>query len=424
MRFRGLLVLLIGAVGAFFSLCPDSASAFDEFDTEHAPSRFVLSHEDLSLEIKGRARLGLHDLQGNGGPEYDSHTDTATIGTRSPFVELDSFDLSFRLNWNKLVWFNTNLAFYTDTTTLSAIYFEYEQALTGWFSHGVEIGYLSSFVATDRHTIRYPLIAIDYWKNPEYHLAYGAKFTLAPETSISAYASISFMRPLRTEPIHGSPTYAGSYSTLAYGSATPYSGNSAAGTFLLRFFTHGFFVEGFGQIGEIVTSKGLDTLMSVYPFYRAMDGFNANTLRDFVWWAGGRIAYNGYGIHLMAESIASQEHLIRRVGVYAQASYTYTRDSDFLNTFEILARYEGAWTLDSTQLQASGNTLRTPDINNAISWDHTIITLAARLRILKDILTLRVEYSFFLEDNDVKSRNLKQVDIDDNELLIQIEARY
>lgn len=419
---RRLIIAFMG-VCASFGLMGD-AFAFDEFDAEHAPARFVLNYEDLSLEIKGRARLGLHDIQGSGGPEYDSQTDTATIGTRSPFVELDSFDLSFRLNWNQLIWFNTNISFYTDSTSLSAIYFEYEQTLTDWYGHGVEVGYLSPVVATDRHTIRYPLIAAAYWKNPEYHIAYGAKFIVSEETHFSLYASASFMRPLRTEPIHGSPTYAGAYSTLSYGSAKPYSGNSSSGTFLARFYTHGFFAEGFGQIGDIVTAKGLDTLISAYPYYRALDGYNAGDVRAFVWWAGARVAYNGYGVHVMVEAIASKEHLIRRVGTYAQASYIFVRDSDYLNAFELLARYEAAWTLDSTEVQQTGKTLRTPDINNAISWDHQIVTLAARVRIVKDILTLRVEYSFFFEDNGVSALDYKQNDVDDNELLIQIEARY
>lgn len=404
--------------------CAHDAFAFDEFDAEHAPARFSLSYEELSLEIKARARLGLHDLQGRGGPEYDSQTDTATIGTRSPFVELDSFDLSFRLNWNKLIWFNANLSFYTDSTALSAIYFEYEQEIASWYAHGLEAGYLSSVVATDRHTVRYPLIATEYWKNPEYHVAYGAKFRISGDSAFSAVASASFMRPLRTEPIHGSPTYAGAYSTLSYGSAKPYSGNSAAGTFLLKIFSHGFWAEGFGQIGEIVSAKGLDTLISAYPYYRSLDGYNSGDTRAFVWWAGARIGYNGYGAHFMAEAIASQEHLIRRAGMYAQASYSFSRDSDYFNNFELLARYEAAWTLDSDKIQKTGNTLRTPDINNAISWDHQIVTLAARMRIVKDILSLRLEYSFFVEKNSVKALNYNQLDIDDNELLIQIEARY
>ena len=418
--------LLLTAAMAAISLPAFDADAwaFDEFDTAYAPPRFTLNYRVLTLEIKGRARLGLHDLQGEGGPDYDSPTDTATIGTRSPFVELDSFDLAFRLNWQELIWLNTNISFLTDSTSLSAIYFEYKDQLESWFSHGAEVGYLSSVAATDRHTVRYPLIAMEYWKNPEYHAAYGARFEFSENTAMTAYASLSLMRPLKSEPIHGSPTYAGSYKTMAYGSSKPFSGNSVSGTLLLRFQLYDFTAEGFGNIGQLSTKKGIDTLISDYPYYRTLDEFDANQKEALAWWAGGRLSYNGYGLHIMAECIASQEQYIHRVGMYAQTSYTWNRDSDFLNTFEILARYDAAWTLDSTKVNSSGNTLRTPDTNNAISWDHHIITLAGRMQIIEDILSLRLEYSFLLEKNSVPIHQIDNQSVDDNELLLQIEARY
>ena len=403
---------------------PDTAWAFDEFDTAYAPQRFTLKLRDFTLEIKGRARLGLHDLEGDGGPEYDSPTDTATIGTRSPFVELDSFDLALRLNWMETLWLNTNISFLTDTTALSAIYFEYRGEIDDMVSHGAEVGYLSSVVATDRHTVRYPLIAAAYWKNPEYHAAYGVKVDFTEDTNLSTYVSAAFMRPLTTEPIHGSPTYAGSYKTLAYGSAKPYSGNSAAGTLLVRLQTYGFAVEGFGNIGKITTKKGIETLISDYPYYRALPDFDASQNSALAWWAGGRLSYNGYGVHVMAEAIASQEQLIHRVGTYAQAGYSFDRDSDYFNHFELLVRYDALWTLDSTKTNDNGISLRTPDTNNAISWDHQIVTLAGKMHLIDDILALRLEYSFFLEKNDVPACNLANRSIDDNELLLQIEARY
>ncbi len=403
---------------------PRQAFSFDEFDTLYAPPRFALHYRDLTLEIKGRARLGLHDLQGDGGPGYDSPTDTATIGTRSPFVELDSFDLALRLNWLETVWFNTNISFLTDSTSLSAIYFEYRDEINDWYSHGIELGYLSPVVATDRHTARYPLIAIDYWKNPEYHAAYAAKFAFTDDIALSLYASASFMRPLRQEPIHGSPTYAGSYTTLSYGSAKPYSGNSESGTFMLRFQAFGFGADAFATIGKIVNAKGLETLYSAYPYYRSLDDFNNDKSEATVWWAGGRLQYNGYGVHLLAEAIASEEQLIRRAGLYTQGSYTFYRDSDFFNELELLVRYEQTWTLNSTKVSALNTSLRTPEVSNAISWDHQIVTLAARLRILYDILSLRVEYSFFMEQNNTPKLDMHNLSIDDNELLIQLEARY
>ena len=400
------------------------AAAFDEFDTVHAPPRFTLSGEDLTLEIKGRARLGLHDLQGEGGPGYDSPTDTATIGTRSPFVELDSFELAFRLNWQELLWLNTNVAFTTDGASLGAIYFEYKQELETWFSHGAEIGYQNSIVATHRHTVRYPLIATQYWKNPEYHAVYGARFEPGENTAIVLYAALSMMRPLKSEPIHGSATYAGALKTLSYGAAKAFSGNSVAGTALLRFSTHGFTAEGFGHVGQIATKNGINTLIADFPYYRALAGFDPEANTSLVWWAGGRLAYDGYGVHLMAEAIASKEQHLERAGMYVQASYTYKRDANYFNTFEILGRYEQTWLLDADKPIDAAHALRTPEINNAISWDHRIVTLAARLNIIGDILSLRLEYSFFMEENGIPDLGIATVPFDDNELLLQIEARY
>ena len=419
-----LCAVVCALVVCAFGVYPKSAAAFDEFDTEHAPPRFTLEYRDLTLEVKGRARIGLHDLQGEGGPGYDSPTDTATIGTRSPFVELDSFELAFRLNWREFLWLNANVDFVTSGASLSAIYFEYKQALSEGFSHGAEVGYQNSIAATHRHTVRYPLIALNYWKHPEYHAAYGAHFDLAPMTSLVIYASIAMTRPLKSDPIHGSSTYAGSLKTLSYGAAKAFSGNGPAGTGLIRFTTHGFSLEGFGYVGSLTTKDGLNTLISDFPYYRAMKGFDANENHCFAWWAGGRLAYNGYGVHVLAEAIASQEQLIKRVGMYAQASYTYRRDADYFNEFEFLVRYEQTWLRDADALLNETHALRSTELNNAITWDHQIITLAARLNIIEDILSIRAEYSFFLEKNGVPSLQIDDVDYDDNELLIQIEARY
>lgn len=422
--FIRFLCLSASLLFSFIVLLPDSAFAFDEFDTEHAPPRFTLDYKALTFEIKGRARLGFHDLQGEGGPGYDSPTDTATIGTRSPFVELDSFELSFRLNWKELLWINANVAFLTDSTSLSAIYFEYKQELESWFSHGAEIGYQNSIAATHRHTVRYPIIASNYWKNPEYHAAYGANFKFADKTALSLYASISMMRPLKSEPIHGSSTYAGSLKTMSYGPAKAFSGNSAAGTALVRLTSHGFMLEGFGHIGKIATKNGINTLVSDFPYYRSLPDYSSEDLETTVWWAGGRIAWNGYGVHIMGEAIASAEQHIKRAGMYVQASYTFERDAEYMNTFEFLIRYEQTWLFNSTDLIDNTHAFRSPEVNNAITWDHQIITLAARLNIIEDILSIRAEYNFFLEDNGVPALNIDDSPFDDNELLIQIEAKY
>jgi len=401
------------------------AFAFDEFDAVHAPARFTLSVDDLTLEIKGRMRLGLHDLEGSGGPGYDSPTDTATIGTRSPFVELDSFDLAFRVRWKDLLWLNTNVQFLTTGASLSAIYFEYRQVLSDWFEHAVEVGYKQPIVARHRHTVRYPFIATNYWKNPGHHVAYGAKFVLSDETSVSVLASLSLMRPLKAETIHGSPTYRGSFSTLSYGNAEPFSGNAPAGTGLVRFSTHGFLAEGFGFVGKLVTKSGIHVLIADFPYYRHHPSFDPNETEGAAYWYGGRLGYEGYGAHFLAEAIASREHLLSRVGMYAQGGYAYAREGAFwFNEFAGVVRYEQTWLLDSTKPFDESYALRSPEVLNAISWDYQAITLAMRIHIMDTFLALRCEYTFFIEHNGVPALGQKNLNIKNNELLIQLEARY
>ena len=52
---RRLYILVLACLSTFIGMS-SRALAFDEFDMEHAPSRFSLNYEDLTLEIKGRAR--------------------------------------------------------------------------------------------------------------------------------------------------------------------------------------------------------------------------------------------------------------------------------------------------------------------------------------------------------------------------------
>ncbi len=404
---------------------PERALAFDEFDTTHAPARFSIEAQDLALDIKGRMRIGLHDLEGKGGPNYDSPTDTATIGTRSPFVELDSFELSFRGHWKDILWLNANVQFMTDESYLSAIYFEYKQTMNDLFSQGVELGYQNSIAAIDRHTVRYPFIATNYWRNPDYHIAYAAKFSFTPSTALSLYASLGLMRPLKAEPIHGSSEYKGTFSTLAYGSAEAFSGNGPTGTALIRLNTHGFGIDAFGFIGQLTTKNGIHTLISDLPYYRYLPKFNPDETEALAYWYGGRIYYDDMGFHFLAEAIASHEQLLDRVGMYVQAGYNFTRpDAFWVNSIEFVTRYEQTWLLDATQLLDESHALRSPETNNAITWDYRALTLALKTNIAADFVALRLEYTFFWEENGVPALNTPSQSAKNNELLLQIEAKY
>ena len=417
--FPCLLALLIVLL-----MIPESAYAFDEFGEELAPTRFELTIDDLALQIKGRGRIGLHDLQGQGGPEFDSKTDTQTIGTRSPFVELDSFDLAFRFHWDQMLWINASADFTASGAYLSSIYFEYDDELPYNFSQAFEVGYQTSVVATHRHTTRYPLIAAMYWKNPEFHIAYAVSQRFTPETKLTLYADLSMMRPLKSEPLHNSPTYRGTYSLISYGSARSFSGNMPAGTLRLQFTTYGFLLEGFGFLGELSTQSGIDTLVSDIPYYRQMPGYLPDKASGKAWWAGGRIGYDGYGVHFLAEAIYSQEDLLDRFGWYAQASYTYPRESQWFNRFELLFRYEQIYLLNSDIPLNASNALRSPDIINAITWNYDIATIALHANIFRDFVSIRLEYAFIMEENGVDALGIDSVSVDNNELLLQLEARF
>src|SRR5687767_4349422 len=61
------------------------------------PARFTLVSGQRSLGLAGELELELHDIQGRGGVGHDSPSDTRTLGTRSPFMEIDALHLALSL---------------------------------------------------------------------------------------------------------------------------------------------------------------------------------------------------------------------------------------------------------------------------------------------------------------------------------------
>ena len=78
---------------------PTAAATPDDFADHLAAPHFSWeTSEGLELVLKGQARLSLRDIEGRGGPGFDSITDTRTIGTRSPTAGLDDATLATRLS--------------------------------------------------------------------------------------------------------------------------------------------------------------------------------------------------------------------------------------------------------------------------------------------------------------------------------------
>ena len=154
-----LIYRLIGASFPLFflSLIPSiSHGGWDPFSETVSPSHFVLQSEYLTLTLKGEMELEFHDLEGKGGPGFDSPTDTLTLGTRSPFVEIDAFWLAFRMGFSEEIQVNSVLEFSTKNTRVGAVWADYRGTGPHWLSHHLELGYHTPIVAMDRRTERTP----------------------------------------------------------------------------------------------------------------------------------------------------------------------------------------------------------------------------------------------------------------------------
>lgn len=401
-----------------------NALAYDEFDEAYAPNNVALHFNDLSLLLKGRMRLALHDLQGEGGPRFDSPTDTQTIGTRSPFIELDSFDLAFRLQWLKTLSLNASVEFLTSGASLSSIYFAYTDYLTPVIEHRAELGYMQPIFATHRHSARYPLIASTNWKNAEYHAAYSLLFHLNHSTLLRLVLAVSMMRPLKSSPLHASPTYKGSFSLISYADAKAFSGNSAAGSALLALQIHNFELEAFGFVGKLSTAQGIDILIADFPHYRLSPQFEPDATSALALLAGARVSFNMLGFHFMAEASYNKLQYLEQLGYYAEGGFTWSRSASWFHSLSLLLRYEQLFLLHSDTPLSSSMALRSPEVSNAISWDYSIATFAIHGKIFREFLSIRLEYALIFEQNEVAALNQRNLDIDNNELLLQLEARF
>ncbi len=402
-------------------------AAFDEFADGYSPTHFELRARYITLTLKGELEVELHDLEGEGGPGYDSPTDTRTIGTRSPTVNLDTFWLAPRVLLGELVGVNTILEFTTSTARIRAASAEVRATAPAFWRHHASLGYDTPIVTIDRRSERYPLIATIAWREPELHAAYEATFTLAERVELTVGLSLAMMRPLAPAPVREDTSEAGTINVLAYGPARSFSGNGPVGGGRLRLDAYGAFVEGFGFVGRLAAERGTDVLRSSFPNYRELPGYRAesNGYGEF-FWVGARAGYEDHGVHALVEALLTHEDLLWRYGLYAQASYEIRlfREPVWFHTLEPLVRYEFLRLHDGARVNAGGQALRSPAPINAVSWDHDGLTLGLIARVWRDLVALRLEYAFSWEKNGVPGLGVADVPFRDNEFLLQAELRF
>jgi len=418
---RGSAVTLTLTAALACVLAPRPArAAFDEFAEHYSPTHFELRTGWLTLALKGEVELELHDLEGSGGPGYDSPTDTSTIGTRSPTVEIDTFWLALRLGIADELGVNSVLEFTQTDARVGAVWFDVRVQAPGWLEHHVEVGYHTPIVKVDRRTERYPLIGSVYWREPEVHLAYEAVAALGEHVRVDLGLSLAVMRPLGFSSVQESTSDPGTINVLAYGPARSFSGNGPVGGGRLRVTAWCAFVEGFWFWGRLAAERGTDVLRSAF-----VTGTYRTGSRDF-WWAGGRIGYEGYGLTAFVEAIASREDRLRRWGAYGQASYRISLSDEWrwFPSLEPVVRYEAYRILDSTRVGDSGLALRTTALGYAVTWDWDILTLALVAEIYRDVVRLRLEYYFVWEKNGVPALDVADEPFRNDELLVQLEIRF
>ena len=421
-----LLLALMTATG----LAPSGARAsFDEFGEGYIPASFTLNAKYLTLVLKGEIELELHDLEGEGGPGHDSPTDTKTLGTRSPFVEIDTFSLSLRVGFAETVWVYSILDFTMSDASVGAVFVDYRGAGPDWLEHHVEAGYNTPIVRIDRRTERQPLAASIYWRQPEVHLAWEGVFALASHVTLEVGASAAMMRPLGFATVQDSTAQASTINVLAYDRAATFSGNGGVYGGRLRLEVWGAFVDAFGFGGGLVAESGTDVLRSGFSNYRDLPGYDADqTASGDFYWFGGRVGYSGYGVSVVAEAVGSREDLLVRWTAYGQVGYRAELRGDegalLFRAIEPVVRYEAYRIEGSSDLTPSGRALRSTAPINAVSWDFDVLTVAVMTEVWGDFVKLRIEYTLLWEQNGVPALGISNAPFRNDELVVQAELRF
>lgn len=409
---------------ALLALAP-AAEAYDAFADTRSKARFALVSDDgLRLVIKGDARFGLYDLEGEGGFGTDSNTDTATIGTRSAYAALDRARLAFRLETASPLAFYSALRFTPDGAYVEGAWIDLRHAFaSGLALHG-ELGLHAPLAATDRLTIRKPLAERIYWDQPEMHAAGEASLPLGP-AKIWLGVSAAMMRPLGLTPVNDASdrgsTLAVVYNKLAdsFSGIEPVFGVRGG----VALFDAALSLEGFAYLGTLARDAGTAELANNIPYYTPRDQRAALNDDTTYHWFGGRLDVDTHGIEYRIEAITSAESKLERWTAYTQVGYRIEPSllDDWLTLIAPRVRLE-------TYRIVDGGRLRVEAPNKGLTWDWDIVTLALETAIYRDVVTLHVEYSFIGEivegDGDAPLAGLGSDHFDNDEFTAQFELRF
>jgi hypothetical protein len=404
-------------------LLAGTARAWDPFDDAESPSHFELVDGDMKLALKGELSLTFHDLEGEGGPGNDSNTDTRTIGTRSPFIELSGFTLAPRLTLTPGLSVNTELRFTPEDAQVAATWFD-GRAETGDFEHHVEIGFRPPLANRDPHATREPLAATAWWSAPEMHAAYeaGQKFGEDDDFAWSAGVSAAMGRPLGFAPVQASHAQRGTINLLAYDAGRVYSGNAPMYGARARFQAFGAYVEAFGFLGELADESGTDQLRASLAGYPSLpDGEQSNHTSR---WGGGRVGYDGHGAHVVVEGVYGAEGALAPLRRGRRAGLAFRPARRRLVHGRRAHRAGGRVSHPGQHPGPRRPSAAFPALSQAATWDWTLYTAGVAVPVFRDLLRLRLEYDVVTEANDVPALNESGLDFRNDELRAELRLRF
>ena len=391
----------------------------NDFADEFSASRFVLEVPDgSSIVLKGLSQFSLRDIEGRGGPGYDSITDTRTVGTRSPSVGLDvsmlAASLILRGGWQ----WNMQLGFSQSSAWTDAAWLE-------WSGGGEKIDL--SFEAGHHHTVvarhewgaRRSLGSRVYWGSPEEHFV-GELSTELGAVRISSAVSIAMMRPLGASTLNDGGDQAGTLAALSYDDARIFSGNTPV--------LGGLFMAGlgpaeltfFGFKGGLAEQGGINELFNRMANYSSLSGDTSSN--NFNWW-GGRFDLDGDLGQFVSEAVFSTEGLLNRRLLQGEAR-ARIKSIERLESVEPWVRYEELTIIDGDEMVESGLPFRSVATSQAITWDWTVYTAGLSVWWSNRWVALHVEYAVILEENGAEDLSVENEPIANNEMTMQLELRF
>lgn len=409
-------------LAALLLALPATARAYDAFADSRTPARFALTGpDDLRLVIKGNARFGLYDLQGDGGAGRDSTTDTATLGTRSAYAALDRARLAFRLETPSPVAFYSALRFEATQSYVEGAWVDLRHRVDRWAVHG-ELGLHTPIVATDRLTYRKPLAERIYWDGPEMHAAATVSRAL-DGGSLWLGASVAMMRPLGLTPVNDASNRGGTLAVLYSKQNRAFSGNQPVYGLTLgaSLLDDALAAQLWGYLGELSREAGTDELGNTIPYYAPRERRAALHDDTTYWWAGGRLDATPGPIEVRLEAITSRESALSRWTAYLQMGYAITGGAIWFARITPRLRLETYRIIDGARLRVEAP-------GKGLTWDWDIATAAVEALIYRDVIRLHLEYSRIGEiregDGDPPLTALADDGYDNDELTAQIELRF